>query len=156
MEKVKTYIRDDNHVTIVCPSCSKPESVLVESFPEKANKVKVRCPCGEIFSVEIDYRRFYRKPTNIPGTYTFIKPPMKRIRDALIVNISKGGIGFKAAGDHVLKKGNVLRISFELNDKKNTFLQKEVTVQSVEGDYIGCRFSDPELFEKALGFYLQG
>ena len=155
MEKVITHIRDDNHVTIVCPKCKRPESILVEYFKNKTKQVKVRCPCSEIFEVEIDYRRFYRKPTKIPGMFKPIKPPGRGGGEALIINLSKGGLGFRAFTDHNLQVGQVLQVSFELNDKKNTYLQKEVTVQSIEGDYIGCRFSDPDLFEKALGFYLQ-
>ncbi len=73
-----------------------------------------------------------------------------------VVDISQGGAGIRVTGMHTLEVGYVLSISFTLDDKKNTPLTKEVIVQSIQGSIIGCRFADNQLYEKELGFYLQG
>ena len=154
-ETVKVYVQDDNCITIKCPDCSQPACIKVESFRNKCHTFKVRCTCKAIFKVEVDYRRFYRKPTRIAGIYRSIKPPRREGGEILIINLSKEGIGFKAFTEHDIRKGNTLRVSFELDDHKKSYLQKKVKVQSINKDVIGCRFLDPDLFETALGFYLQ-
>ncbi len=153
-ETLKAYVQDDDCITITCPVCNQPACLKVESFRNKCQTFKVRCACKAVFKVKVDYRRFYRKPTEIPGIYKSLIPPGPG-GEIMVINLSKGGIGFKAFTGHGIREGATLQVSFELDDKKRTYLQKKVNVQNINGDVIGCRFSDPDLFEKALGFYLQ-
>lgn len=154
-ETVKAFVQDDDCITIKCPDCGKSAHIKVESFRNKCQTIKVRCTCKAVFKIEVDYRRFYRKPTEIAGIYKSIQPPGRDGGEVLIINLSQEGIGFKAFSGHGIRKGDTLQVSFELDDNKRSYLQKQVRVQSINGDVIGCLFSDPDLFEKALGFYLQ-
>ena len=72
-----------------------------------------------------------------------------------VKDISQSGLGFTVAGTHFIEKGHTLSVSFTLDDKKKTKLIKEVVVQSVDGNFIGCRFVEEQAYEKELGFYLK-
>ncbi|GBE13946.1 PilZ domain protein [bacterium BMS3Bbin14] len=155
METVKIFVRPDNTVTIVCPSCSLVKNASVGAYKDKCHNIKVRCPCGTQFMVHLDFRRYFRKPTDLPGFYKIVKPPGMGCGDINIKDISLGGIGFTVSGKNRIEVGQTLSLDFTLDDKKKTRLKKEVAVQSIDGDFIGSRFSDNELFEKELGFYLR-
>lgn len=73
-----------------------------------------------------------------------------------VKDISQGGVSLHVSGTNNLQVGNVLTIYFDLEDKKKTHLKKEVSILSIQGNMLGCRFSDNQLYEKELGFYLQG
>lgn len=155
METVKAFVRENDTATIVCPNCSIPKNVAVGSFRNKNHLLKVRCPCGTVFKVHLDFRQHYRKPTDLPGFYKTLKPSGLGSGAITIKNISFGGLGFTVSGVNNLKKGHKLLISFQLDDKKNTPLKKEVVVQSVSDNFIGCKFVETQAYEKALGFYLK-
>jgi len=156
LETIKSFVRKDNTATIVCPSCNMPRNVAVGSYKDKSHFLKVRCPCGEVFRVHLDFRQFYRKATELPGTYRCIKPPGGDSGIMTVKDISQGGVGIHVSGFHTLQVGYILSLSFNLDDRKNTPLTKEVHIQSVLNNVIGCRFAGNQLYEKELGFYLQG
>ncbi len=156
METVKAFVREDDTATIVCTACKMTKNVSVASYKNKTPELKVRCTCSNVFKVYLDFRRFYRKPTDIPGRYKTLNPLGHGSGAIHIVNISKGGLGFNVSGINTIEEGHRLEVSFELDDKKKTRLQKEVIAQSVSGDFVGCRFSASQAYEKELGFYLTG
>jgi hypothetical protein len=151
---VKAYVRENNTVTIVCPACKLPKNVSVGAFRNKSHYLKVRCPCETVFTVHLDFRQHYRKPTDLPGTFKSINPPGMG-GNIQVKDISVSGIGFTFAGMQFLEQGHILSVSFTLDDKKKTKLTKEVVVQSVLGDFVGCRFVETKAYEKELGFYLK-
>ncbi len=155
METVKAFVRQDDTVTIVCPACKLPKNVSVGSYKDKTHYLKVRCPCDNVFRVHLDFRQFYRKPTDLPGMYKTLKPAGHGGGVILIKNISQGGLGFTVSGVNTIEVGHRLQVSFQLDDKKQTSLKKEVVVQSVSGDFIGCRFTSGQIYEKEIGFYLK-
>lgn len=155
VQTIKVFTNQENCITFTCPSCSKPASIKVDSLKNKISPLKVRCACKTIFSLDIDYRRFYRKQTNLSGMYRSIQPRSNREEDILIVNISMQGIGFRVFTGQKIKPGDKLELKFNLDDKKSTSLRKEVDVINVDGDFIGCSFAATESFEQALGYYLQ-
>ncbi|GAB4342645.1 MAG: hypothetical protein Kow0089_17850 [Desulfobulbaceae bacterium] len=155
METVKAFVRQDDTVTIVCPACKTPKNISVKSFKNKTHYLKVRCTCEEVFRVHLDFRQFYRKPTNLEGHYKTLKPAGQGGGIIHIRNISQGGIGFTVSGINTIEKGHRLLVTFELDDKRRTKLQKEVVVQSVTDNFIGCRFASSQAYEKELGFYLK-
>lgn len=155
MTTVKAFVRADNTATIVCPACKTPKNAAVGAFRNKSHDLKVRCPCGEAFTVHLDFRQHYRKATNLPGTFRSINPPGMG-GDVHVVDISISGAGITIPGMHAIEKGQTLTLTFTLDDKKQTRLTKEVVVQSVQGNMVGCRFVEREAYQKELGFYLTG
>ena len=155
MIKVKTFVRPDGTVTITCPGCDKSKNATVEHFKGKKHSLNVTCPCKTQFTVELDFRKQYRKEVNLPGTYRVIKPPGGGNGDVQILNISLNGLGFSFSGMQGIKKGQTVELAFQLDDKKQTKLVKEMVVCSVDNNYVGSEFSNKDLFEKDLGFYLR-
>lgn len=153
METVKAFVRANDTVTIVCPACRMPKNAAVGPFRNKSHDLKVRCPCGHVFMVHLDFRQHYRKQTDLTGTFRSINPPGMG-GDIHVKDISISGIGFTVSGMQLLEKGHSLTVTFTLDDKRKTNLTKEVVVQSVQGDFVGGRFVDRKAYEKELGFYL--
>jgi hypothetical protein len=72
----------------------------------------------------------------------------------IVKNISSMGIGFETYNPHDLAEGDAVRVRFALDDAKRSEIERDVTVRGVRDRYIGGEFSDPNLYDKALGFYL--
>lgn len=72
----------------------------------------------------------------------------------LITNLSCGGLQFTTSGNHSIEVGQKAQISFTLDDRKKSNIKKNIIVQSVAGNIIGCRFADNETLEQGLRFYL--
>jgi len=155
MPEVKTFVRNNNTATIICPACHTAKHINAEPYRYKKHAIKVRCRCGEHFTLCLDYRRHYRKLINLPGTYSITTPGKIGGGVMHIRNISRGGIGFTISGPHHMEKDLNLILEFHLNDKKQTKLRKEARIRTVKGNYIGCQFPENDEVEKALGFYLQ-
>lgn len=150
----KAYVRANNTATIVCPACGATKNINTQQLKGNRHSVKVRCRCNTVFDVQLDFRRSYRKSISLPGTYTILQDEQGggviHIR-----NISTGGIGFTVSGVHRLKKGQLIGVEFQLNDKSQTTLRKKAVVVSVNKNQIGCQFSSSEETGKALGFFLK-
>jgi len=155
MANVKVFVRPDNTVTIICPSCNSAKQASVEPYRHKKHTLKVRCKCNTIFAVQLDFRRHYRKQTKLTGTYRVIDPPRAGDGVIHIRNISRSGIGFTVSGGHKMQKGQTVHLEFHDNDKHQTKLTKKARIRLIDNNYIGCQFIDQDLIEKALGFYLQ-
>ncbi len=155
MNVVRCFVRPDNTTTIICPACNEPKTISVAAYKHKKHSIKVRCKCKEIFTIQLDFRSVYRKPTNLPGKYTNLTSQDKESFDVIVTNISKGGMGFIAPLPKYLQPGHKLSIEFQLSDKKKTRLIKTVVVKNVKENHIGCEFEGNQAFEKALGFFLQ-
>jgi len=71
-----------------------------------------------------------------------------------VTNLSTGGLQFATSSDHTIEVGQQVQVSFTLDDRKQTEIIKNVTIQSVNGSIIGCQFVENEPLEQALRFYL--
>lgn len=158
MELIKTFISPDDIAAITCPKCSKARKISVTKYRHKRHKLKIRCSCHYVFGVLLDFRKHYRKETNLQGTYKMIAPAVGAGR-LNILNISRNGVGFSIGisldGAYAITPGQKMSISFQLDNKKQTSIQKLVTVRNVNDIYIGAEFHADSAFEKDLGFYLR-
>lgn len=155
MNTVKIFVRPDNTATFICPECNAASRASVARYLHKKHFLKIRCKCGTPFAVQLDFRRFYRKTTRLPGTYRVIDPPGAGGGVIQIHNISQNGLGFLVSGIHSMKIGHTVELEFNLNDKHMTKLNKKAIIRLIEKNYIGCQFIDEQEVEKALGFYLR-
>jgi hypothetical protein len=95
----------------------------------------------------------YRKATNLQGTYTNLTNPDDRGR-MQVKNVSMGGVGFSSLGKHRIQKDDDLEVEFTLDDKHKSVLKRSVIARMVTAEFVGCEFSNPNEYNKALGFYL--
>ena len=158
METVHTFISSGDIAIIICPNCNKSRNVSIAKYRDKKHSIKVRCECRHGFIVQLDFRRHYRKETNLEGIYQMVPPAFGSGR-LYILNISKSGVGFtigmKLSGKNSILAGQQMNIRFHLDNKKASEIEKIITVKSVNENYIGGQFIETKAFEKDLGFYLR-
>lgn len=149
-----SFVKDGNEATVVCPDCHLAKNVSVEKFRNHRHKIKVKCTCGHIFEIMLEFRRHRRKETTLTGAYTPETPSM-RGGAVTVVNLSLRGAYFQLRGPHDVQIGQRGAINFILDDRKKTVFLKNVIIRSVRGNLIGCKFIEDQAYEPALGFYLQ-
>ncbi|MFH1216725.1 MAG: PilZ domain-containing protein [Pseudomonadota bacterium] len=162
MRKAEVFVNQENMALFHCPHCGKMKHVSVLQFKNKKHSLQVKCACRETFQVDLNFRKKYRKTTDLKGV--FCKKTVdgklsldKNKSNCIIVNISMGGIGLRIDLVHDLKLGDELMVDFTLDDKKQSHIQRKVVIRHVgESGYIGAEFSDSDqpLYEKTIGFYL--
>lgn len=153
MDIEKAFVKE-GIATICCPECGLVKNVSVAKFRQVQHTLKIKCSCNHSFKVMLDFRSHYRKQAELIGTYALM-PPASGGGLMNITNISRSGMGFTVSGIHTIKIGDNARVAFTLDNRKKTKLNKQVTIRSIDKDYIGCEFVDQQAFEKDLGFYLQ-
>ena len=155
MTSTKAFVRTDGSTTIICPECRIAKNVSALPFKGKKHLLKVRCPCGKAFAVQLDFRHHYRKNADLPAKYSFVDTPEDGDFNVQITNLSLSGICFTTNSPNLLTIGLNLIIEFNLDDKRKTLIKKKITVRNIREQVIGCEFTGNEAFEKNLGFYLQ-
>ncbi len=150
----KSFVKPDDGATIVCPACSTVKAISVKQFRNRSHLIKVKCKCGHTFKVQLEFRRYYRKKTDLTATYDLLAPAVGG-GIVHLINLSLSGACFEVRGIHELHIGQKGTIAFTLDNRKQTALFKNVTIQTVKGNRIGCKFVDDTAFEKELGFYLR-
>lgn len=116
--------------------------------------LKVKCRCGYSFKVQLEFRRHYRKPTDLTGLYDPI-PLAIGGGKAKVINLSLSGACFELRGVHDLKIGQKGVLAFSLDNKKETVIKKNIHIRTVNGNRIGVEFLEDQAYEKELGFYLR-
>lgn len=150
----KAFVPDNGLAVITCPHCKKTRQTPVAHYCGKKHQIKARCSCGESFLLQLEFRKNYRKPAKLTGTYRIVSKGAGG-GSVTIQDISRNGVGFTVDTPHNIVAGQKIMLEFSLDNKKKTHLAKEAIIRSVKDDQIGCEFIDSKAFEKDLGFYLQ-
>ena len=150
------HIRDNNAATLVCPACGLVRQIAVAKFRNDRHTLAIRCRCGHVYSVLLDFRRHFRKPTSLAGTYVSRDPAGPGGGVIRILNLSRSGVGFTVSGRHRILPGQELQIEFQLTDRNRTVIKKQAVVRTVQENTVGCEFLCAGELDKALGFFLQG
>lgn len=155
MKNITVHVRPDDTATLSCPACGAIKHIAAEQFRSGRHTMTVRCRCQHIFTVLLNFRRFYRKQTSLAGTYEIISKGGIGGGIIHVNNVSRSGVGFTVSGMHQIQKDQEVQIEFQLNDKNKTVLKKQAVVKSVRQNAIGCEFLCNVEMDKALGFFLQ-
>jgi len=153
--EVKSYVRPDNTAVINCPSCNRQKEIKVEAFTGSKSRLKIKCACKHVFSVQLEYRKRFRKRTNLNGTYVnhnqHNSSGKVHIRD-----ISVSGLGFTSMDIDKFKVDDELTLKFNLDDEQHTEITKEVTVKEIRKNSVGCEYErgGDFAFDGPLGFYI--
>jgi len=148
------FIHNENKAVFTCPQCTKSKTVDVSKIIFKTSKLnlKVKCPCGHIFPVILERRKFYRKETNLRGF--FVLENDSRELPMTVTNISRSGLQFKSAANVNFKLDDRVVMEFRLDDKAKSLIKKKGIIKRIEGMTIGVEFSFIDEYDKVLGFYL--
>lgn len=152
MKETKVYIGADGSAAVVCPYCGVVKKVHTEQFKNKSF-IKARCGCKAVFGVKFEFRKHFRKQVSLAGTYAIL-PDRSFTFQVKIRDLSKEGIGFEVMGRSLPRPGDELWVEFTLDDAHRSEISRKVIVRNVRGRQVGCQFSEAELYDKKLGFYL--
>ncbi len=153
----KVFITSNNTATFVCPQCGNTSVVNVAKYAAVDKRVTVHCKCicSHNFKVSLEKRRQYRKGTDLPGEYAYLMPNGDMDKGIMrVVDISSSGLKLKLNVERKFKGGEKLRVEFHLDDKRRTFIEKEVIVRNAHKNLVGTSFALNEGDDPALGFYL--
>lgn len=100
----------------------------------------------------MERRQYYRKNVQLAGQYEHSQD--RTAGDVLLENLSLNGVGFTTLIEHTLAKNNLVKLRFQLDDARNTEVNRLVRVKYVRDRYIGCQFADQKSYDSDLGFYL--
>ena len=141
-------------VVLHCPFCEKSRRESAAKLPTNV-PFKVDCAaCGGSYEIEIEVRKAFRKELSFDGLMTRLDPAGLAEKVA-IVNLSNGGCGFQASEKHGLQKGQLIKVSFTLDDAMKTVIRKEAIIRFVKDRYIGCEFAPTAGgMEPDIAFYL--
>jgi len=149
----KSFVKSDDETMIVCPACDTAKAISATQFRHRQHIVKVKCKCGHVFKVHLEFRRHFRKPTDLEGMYD-LNPPAVGGGKIKVINLSLSGACFEVRGIHDMKTGQQGSLVFTLDNRKETVLFKKVIIKTVTANRIGCEFVEDRAYEKELGFYL--
>lgn len=154
-EVKKVYVNEKNKVTIICPHCGNVKIENAEQYrTEEGNRnIDISCSkCENHFPVFVDFRRYYRKKTEIDGIVYNLDEKFCKI---IVENISRNGLGFTTQDVFPLELGEAIDVQFTLDDKNRTFIRKRATVRYIRDNFIGAEFAELQKFGTELGFYLK-
>jgi hypothetical protein len=152
------YITSSNTVVFRCPNCQRTKTVDVSAFEERSQplRFKVKCPCGQVTVSTIEKRRRYRKETDFPGSYVhYVNGQPKGKGSMRVKDLSTNGMKLLIAASESFAPGDMLKVSFSLDDAQRSLVQKKVIVRNISPPYVGTEFAPTETIDKALGFYLR-
>jgi hypothetical protein len=154
METQKVYVTDDNMAVINCPSCGTAKTVNAGKLKKRGKPLSLRCSCQSVFRVFFEYRKVYRKKANLGGYYAMLPVVSKDLDKMRVDDISINGIGFTTQKKNTLKKGDKIRVTFTLDDKNHSEIVKRGVVRWVNARRVGCKFTEPNEYDRLLGFYM--
>ncbi len=151
----KAYVKDDT-ITIVCPSCHINKTIPATNFRGQNCPLEIRCKCGHSFSLYMEFRKYPRKETFLPGDYTLEKLSSREFGHTKVINLSLQGACFEVRGLHDITPEMKGELVFILDNEEQTLLFRKVIIRSVRGSHIGCEFIDPGNSMEELDGYING
>jgi len=161
--KITVHADKNDEICILCHECGHSRTVDASPFKHMALPIEVTCfQCGHTFSVSINFRKSYRKKTNLSGICTVIDPSGRKaphdidsVSAIAVEDLSRIGIGIRAKTPLKVFVGLRLEVKFRLDNAERSLVVKEVVVRRVVDDHIGAEFS-PHVDgrDKELAFYL--
>jgi len=164
MERIKIFVNENNIIKLRCPNCLEKKQIPASVLKNK-HKFRGKCKCQSVVEVELEYRKKFRKETNLNGCYAYNLEDLQNMKvyddDVLIkpnsnnckiINISTYGLRLKSLFPHKIKNDDILHIIFQLS--AGTIVEKKIIVRNVQDDDIGCEFIDVQEEDKDLGYYL--
>ena len=148
----KVYVDYTNQVKIICPKCGTEKNIDVTNFKDTHKRLKAKCRCGEVFRVELEFRRYYRKKVRLPGEY-FVQEKEEK-GEILIEDISMTGIRFSTLKPHNISRNDSVELKFTLDNQKKTEIHTLVKIIWIADRNIGAQYIDLNRFKQDLVFYL--
>ena len=151
----KLYVDDAGMVTFLCPKCGDSRKQSVEKYRDAVGLTKMICTCGHVSEVKLEFRKFFRKDTELEGFY-YRSIPEGHWGKMIVKNLSIFGCRFEMRKKALLGEGEEIEIQFTLDNPRRSIIRKKAIVSAVEGNSVGCKFVElPGHIDSELGFYLR-
>ena len=156
----KIFLSGDDKASFKCPKCNVSKEADVSKYKniETSVTLKIKCPCGNEYSVILERRKYYRKNTRISGKFTFSPLIGEDQKSSMtVMDISKGGLKFQMESTPLFQKGDILEVEFNLDNKNNTLIRKQVYVRNIKNGLVNvefCAVDNNATEDKAIGVYL--
>lgn len=136
---------NNGKAVIRCPACDRVKQVAVGQFQGEKHSLKVKCPCGTDFQVDLSFRNGIRKETDLKGTLFKNGEDSNSMKECRVVNLSYRGLRLHVDDGHNLQRDDEFDIKFSLENKQNTEVKRRARVRNTAGmDFLGCEFINPE------------
>jgi predicted RNA-binding Zn-ribbon protein involved in translation (DUF1610 family) len=151
----KLYVDDAGMVTFLCPKCGDSRKQSVEKCRDVIGLTKMSCICGYVSEVKLEFRKFFRKDTELEGLY-YRSIPEGHWGKMIVKDLSILGCRFEMRRKELLGEGEEIKLQFTLDNPRRSIIRKKAIVSEVEGSNVGCKFVDlPGYIDSELGFYLR-
>ena len=148
---VKTvYVDDTNRATIICPTCGTEKNTDVAYFKDTHKRMKGKCPCGEVFRFNLEFRKTYRKNFRLGGEYLVQGKDEKG--EILIEEISANGIRFASLKTHNISKDDTVELKFKLNNPNKTEIRELVKIIWINDRNVGAKYIDQNRMKRIWFF----
>jgi hypothetical protein len=147
------YVGPNETAQLKCFNCGISKTLDVGKFKGRKDPLKLQCKCKSSSQVFLEFRRAFRKKTNLEGVYTVLARDGEHGR-IFVKNLSKKGIGFTTLSNHKLCQDDEIQVVFILDDQKKSRIEKHAVVRTTDGYNVGCEFTGKDHHDTALGFYL--
>ncbi|MEM4385975.1 MAG: PilZ domain-containing protein [Candidatus Anstonellales archaeon] len=146
----KIYIDENNTGTIICDECGRNKKIIVKHDDINGKNYLITCQCGNTFKVIFEFRKSYRKTTNLRGTFktTDKEYPM------IIKDISYNGIGIWSPFSNKLSENSTIEVNFTLDNSNRTVINRYAIVKYINGNRAGLEFIKDRKYDKDISFYL--
>jgi len=147
------YVDSSLQVTITCPRCGISKTLNAAPYKAASKELSVNCKCGQRFSCHLEFRRSFRKKTDLKGDYRDITTGDEG--DMRVEDLSIEGVGFTTLAAHDIRPGDSVEVIFTLDTPRQPRIERIIEVAVVKHRFIGGRFKDGRR-DADLGFYLMG
>jgi len=144
------YVDDSSRVTVVCPQCEKETNIDVTYFKDTHKKMKAKCPCGESFRLNLEFRQTYRKNFRLAGEYSVQVKDEKG--EILIEEISASGIRFASLKPHNITKDDTVELKFNLDNPMKTEIRELVKIIWLNDRHVGAQYIDQNRLKRVWFF----
>lgn len=155
---MKAYADENGLVTFVCQDCARVQKEQAQAYKGVKMPVRIQCKCGNVYEVEIEFRKFYRKETNLEGIYSTAQKSSDWGRNwgnIIVIDLTMQGCKFETLKANLLNPYEEIEIEFYLKNDKNSLIKKRALVRYISQNYVGCEFIElPGSQDPDLGFYL--
>ena len=147
-------VKEDLLASITCPSCHQVREQDVSSFMGVESRVRIRCKCrcGHFFHVQLERRLFVRKDVSLPAVCRVQERGYKL--QGTVTDISQSGLRVHLSTLVSLNVGMRVSLSFNLDDRDNSFIEKQGIIRSISDLELGMAFDSTQHYGK-LGVYIE-
>ena len=138
---------------VTCADCEKQLELSDSQLPQRGQQLEMWCPCGNVFHLVCERRRFIRKTVQLDGYLVPSDEDRKEHDNIEVIDVSLGGLRFISQRVDI-EVGDALTVCFFLDGVAMKWMEQEIVVRNVQdGHTIGAEFTD-QTYNADLDLYL--